>query len=111
MSSADDLLPDEDLTVDPLYVSSLKEFKWIVVAWSVNFAWVIGFCVVSGYGEGNGQHSADTELSLVLGMPSWVVWGVMLPWILASLFTAWFALTQIQDHPLDDSPTGETPHG
>lgn len=107
MSSADDLFSDEDLTFDPLYLSALRELKWIVVAWAVNFAWVIGFCVYIGYDSVGTTDSADAELRLVFGLPSWVFWGVMLPWILVTLFTGWFALTQIKDHPLEDAATGE----
>lgn len=101
MSQSDDSRQE----LDPLYASSIRELKWIIVAWAVNFAWVLGFCFLRGYG------SEESEISLVLGMPSWVFWGVMLPWILVTLFTAWFAMTQMADHPLEDSPTEESVDG
>ena len=97
MSQSDE--PQREL--DPLFVSSLRELKWILVAWGVNFAWVIGFCLSRGY------ETDGAELSLVLGMPAWVFWGVMLPMICVTLFTAWFALTQMADHPLEDPETEE----
>ena len=27
----------------------------------------------------------------IAGMPSWVFWGIMVPWALCALFTFWFA--------------------
>jgi hypothetical protein len=37
-----------------------------------------------------------------------VFWGVFVPWIVATLVTGWFALTQIEDHVLPDcSPAPE----
>lgn len=96
--------------LDPVCVSSLRELIWIVVAWTVSFAWVIGYCTWRGY---DGE---PTEFTLVLGMPSWVFWGILLPWVVVTAFTIWFALTQMADHPLDDvvseaDESGVTDHG
>jgi len=82
---------------DPVYRSSLREMKWIIVSWTICFFWVIGYTGLYGYPP------PDQPLTTVIGMPSWVFWGVFLPWVLAAVFSSWFALTQIQDHPLDDS--------
>ncbi len=89
--------------LDPLYVSSLRELKWILIAWCVNFAWVIGVCALLGYGDGDTK-----QVTTILGMPSWVFWGVFLPWIVVTLFIAWFALRVMKDHPLQESETEET---
>ena len=93
--------------LDPIFVSSLREAKWIVVAWTLNFAWVIGYSLSFGYRGGD----EPSELITRLGMPAWVFWGVFTPWIVTTLFTAWFALTQMDDHPLDDEPRGESVDG
>lgn len=87
---------DQDPQWDPLYLSSLREAKWIVVAWCVNCAWVVGYCRLYGY------DSFDTEnIKTILGMPSWAFWGLFVPWVTATVFTIWFALTQMEDHPLE----------
>ena len=133
MSSADEpqrdeAPPDGASPPDPLFVSSLRELRWIVIVWAISFAWVIGYCIVAGYDSAaydglehglehgleasGGQIGArDVELRLVLGMPSWVFWGVMLPWILVTLLTAWFALTQMADHPLENPLAQESVDG
>lgn len=88
---------DVDAELDPVFVSSLRESKWILSIWFANFAWVIGCSVLTGY-------DSDTEqrLETTLGMPRWVFWGVFLPWIVTAVLTSWFALTQMADHPLED---------
>jgi hypothetical protein len=86
---------------DPLFRSSLHELKWIIAIWAGTFVWVIGYCRLFGYGD-------DEAIDLTMGMPSWAFWGVFLPWGIASLASCWFALAQMQDHPLetDDSDDG-----
>ncbi len=91
---------------DPVYRSSLAEMRWILLLWAICFLWVIGYSKLYGYSP------TDEPLTTVMGMPSWVFWGVILPWGVSATISCWFALTQIQDHPLDDSATGEpTDHG
>ena len=92
---------EHDSPVDPVFASSLREFKWILLIWLVFFLWVIGYCYAFGYPD------PETPLVTVIGMPSWVFWGIFLPWIAATLASTWFALTQIKDHPLPDPPSIE----
>jgi len=98
---------EPDSPPDPVFESSLREFKWMLVIWLIHFLWVIGYCYAYGY------PAPETPLVTVLGMPSWVFWGIFVPWIVATLISTWFALTQIKDHPLPDLPsveaTGEHP--
>jgi fatty acid desaturase len=43
-----------------------------------------------------------SPLSFVLGMPFWVFWGVMVPWIVVSLITLWFAAYRMKDEDLGE---------
>lgn len=63
--------------------------------WLACFAWVIGYSLCFGSG------GDDRELAIVGGVPAWVFWGVGVPWIVATVFSTWFALTQMQEDPLD----------
>ena len=103
MSDGQDDQSRDDARLDPVYVTSLREAYWIVAAWAVNCLWVVGYCRLRGY------DSVDVEnLRTILGMPAWVFWGIFLPWIAATVFTIWFALKCIADHPLGgESETGE----
>ena len=35
-------------------------------------------------------------------MPSWIFWGVALPWFMATLVSIVFAARVMHDHPLDE---------
>lgn len=83
-------------STDPVFLSSLRESWRILFFWAIFFLWVVGYSTLFGYPP------EDQPLVTVLGMPSWVFWGVFLPWIVSGAITIWFALTQIEDHPLDD---------
>ena len=82
---------------DPIFASSLRELKWILVAWLAYFMWVMGYCGLFGY------EVDPADLKIVMGMPSWVFWGIVMPWIAATGFTAWFSMIKMEDHPLPDS--------
>lgn len=89
--------PVDDSELDPVFVSSLREAKSIFGIWLVMFAWVITVGLFFGYAT-----DPKAPIETTLGMPSWVFWGVFVPWGVTSLFTIWFALTQMADHPLED---------
>lgn len=81
---------------DPLVGSARRELG-VVLGFAVTFAlWSVGFCALFGY-----QKPAEGEpLRLVMGMPWWAFWGVMVPWLAAGLFTLWFAMFYMKDHDL-----------
>ena len=96
---------DFESSPDPVYQSSLREARWILVFWAVFFVWVVGYCSLFGY-------PAEGEpIATVLGMPAWVFWGIFVPWIVSGAITIWFALTQIEDHPLDEVVNAEDSDG
>lgn len=67
----------------------------MVGCWVGFAAWTLGY---------NAAHAFDAEGSaddLVWGMPSWVVFGILIPWILGLVLTVWFALRFMHDTPLD----------
>ncbi|MCD0461827.1 DUF997 family protein [Roseiconus lacunae] len=75
--------------------NSLRESKWILILWLLAFAWVVGYCGWFGY------HDPDQPLKLVFGIPSWVFWGVFLPWAISAAISVVFALTAMQDDSLE----------
>ncbi|MCY3628799.1 MAG: hypothetical protein OXI05_11570 [Bacteroidota bacterium] len=61
-----------------------REALHILVAWGICMIWTIGYCAFFAYGSG--------DISLLWGMPQWVVFGIALPWVIATLYSLWFAL-------------------
>ena len=71
------------------FLRARRETIQILAAWIVCLLWTIGYCALFAYGDG--------PTVLVWGLPSWVVFGIALPWASATVFSVWYTLTRIQD--------------
>jgi hypothetical protein len=87
-------LPQPD---DPLYLNSRREALLILVAWAVCLMWTVTYCYCFGY------YVAGEAIVMTLGMPSWVFWGVLVPWFLATVFSIWFGLCYMADDDLGET--------
>ncbi|MHC4400081.1 MAG: DUF997 family protein [Planctomycetota bacterium] len=81
--------------LDPVLVHTRREAAWILGAFLVCLVWSVSWCWVAGYGAGE-------TTAKVLGIPSWVFWGVVMPWLAADAFALWFCLFFIADDPLEE---------
>ena len=45
-----------------------------------------------------------SDIQVVLGMPAWVFWSVVLPWGLCFLFSIWFCFAHMADDDLGRDP-------
>jgi len=71
-----------------------KEFWFMIATWATFAAWTLTY---------NGlRASAEGPVEIVWGMPSWVVFGVALPWAVATGLTIWFSLAFMKDTPLEE---------
>jgi hypothetical protein len=75
-----------------------REGLLILGVWLAALVWSVSV----GYFAGSPPKGG--ELSLVLGMPAWVFWGVVLPWGLCLLFSVWFCFAYIADDDLGRDP-------
>jgi hypothetical protein len=75
-----------------------REGLLIMAVWALALAWSVGVGYVLGY-----RRAAD-EIGLVLGMPDWVFWSVVLPWGLVLLFSVWFCFFFMADDDLGRDP-------
>jgi hypothetical protein len=80
-----------------------REGLLIMIVWAVALVWSVSTGYLLGY------HRDPDDLRLILGMPDWVFWAVVLPWGLALLFTAWFCFAFMADDDLGRDPE-ERPH-
>ena len=69
-----------------------REFVYILIAWTVFMAWVIG------YANWHAYPADPSQIRLTFGLPKWVFWGIAVPWAAATTFTVWFALKILTDH-------------
>jgi hypothetical protein len=96
--------PDHSFTKDTVYRHSRREALWILVIWAFFAAWVLGITAWLGYGT-----EQDTPLKTVFGFPSWVFWGIAMPWMAANVVIILFASGYMKDDPLSDE-TRSTEH-
>ncbi len=99
----DEDLDDGDFPDDPVYVHARREALVVFLAWLVAGIVTISVSVWLGYDVD------PEEVTLILGIPSWVVLGVIVPWMLAVAFGAWFSLRYIVEDDLGSDPE-EPPH-
>lgn len=102
-----------------LYHNARREGWIVTIAWVVTLLWTVGVCYVMGY-----QHKPESLVvqlglaeagpphpGIILGFPDWVFWGIILPWLLASLFTVWFGLAGIVPDELGRDASDNTGEG
>jgi hypothetical protein len=82
---------------DPVFLNSRREFLIIMAVWALCLLWVVPYSYIFGY------HTVTdpADLKLVLGMPSWVVWGVGAPWMVANVITIVLCLWVIKEDDLE----------
>ena len=75
-----------------------REGLLIMAVWTLCLIW----SVASGYFLGYRRPAA--EMTLILGIPDWVFWSVVLPWGLCFLFSIWFCFAYMADDDLGHDP-------
>ena len=91
---------NEDYELDPVFVNAKREAKIILVSFAVFAVYTLSVSYSLGW---HSDHPGDTEPSMVLGIPSWVFWGILVPWIFANLVTGWFCFRFMRDDLLTDT--------
>ena len=110
------------LREDPVYLNCRREAILILVLWACCFVYTVTFCYLRGYhrhepsphanGPAIGQivgplerFNRDVEslsTPLGLGIPDWVLLGIVVPWLLCAVATMWFCWAFYTDDVLDD---------
>jgi hypothetical protein len=91
--SSGKLTPD----YDPVFVNSRREALIILCSWAACLVWAVPYCYLYGY---PGESFDPAQLETIWGIPSWVFWGIVAPWILATVFTLGFCLFVMSDDDL-----------
>jgi hypothetical protein len=108
MSSPADAAPassgGEQFELDPVFLHSRREAIAIFSLWFFCLLWSVPVCYAMGYG----QEIVPREVPTVLGMPSWIFWGLVLPWLVADAATIWLCFGFIKNDPLGEVAGEET---
>lgn len=98
--------PIEDTAAfDPVYLHARRETIVIICLFVGFLAWSITTCYALGY-----QLPTDSEpLSTTLGMPTWVFWGIFVPWIAVDLVAVWFCFFFMKDDDLGEGDADPLP--
>ncbi len=81
---------------DPLIRHARREAIAIAAVAVVATAYCLGYCAVFGYDR------AGEPIRFVLGFPSWVFWGIVAPWVVCVLISAWFSWRVLGDDDLGE---------
>lgn len=86
--------------LDPVFVHSWRETVAILILFSIFLIWSVGVSFWMGW-ESRYVPVDGSPISTTLGMPSWVFYGVMLPWAVVNLVAIWFCFAFIEDDDLE----------
>ncbi len=89
--------------LDASFRQSRKEMWVILAAWGVFLLWTgIGSAVLSA------SSTKPSLIPLIAGIPKWVAFGVVIPWVCALGFIIWFTTCFMKDTSLESDQDGET---
>ena len=95
---------DPDYELDPTYSNSLKETKIILLIFAVWAAYTLTVAYQFGYPPPRPSGDATVpEVATVLGMPAWIFWAIVVPWLAANFITAWFCFAYFSDDELNEA--------
>lgn len=92
----------EPAEYDSVFLNSRKEAIFIFGVWVVAFLWAVPYSYLNGYPENFEPETFTT----ILGIPSWLFWGIAVPWIVADVVTTWFCFCYMKDDDLGESHEG-----
>jgi hypothetical protein len=117
MPNPEALDPSQD---DPVYLNCRREAIFILALWACCFVYTVGFCYLTGYAshEPTPQSTGPALGAMVgslhdfdrtpeslrsplgLGIPDWVFYGVVMPWLTCIVLTFLFCLFVFKEDDL-----------
>ncbi|MDA1014831.1 MAG: DUF997 domain-containing protein [Planctomycetota bacterium] len=82
--------------LDPVFLNSRKEALAVFLTWVVALLWAVPVCYFMGFRTG----IDSTNVSMVMGIPTWVFWGIAFPWLVADVVTTWMCFKVIKNDDL-----------
>ncbi|ADB17450.1 conserved hypothetical protein [Pirellula staleyi DSM 6068] len=60
---------------DPLLINARREALLVLATWIIAGTFSVSYCYLYGYGL------TPEQLHFTLGFPSWILYGVVIPWV------------------------------
>ncbi|MDB5335448.1 MAG: hypothetical protein JWN70_1067 [Planctomycetaceae bacterium] len=114
---------------DPVLISARREALVVFACWAIAMTWSVSYCYLNGYitdpslisnkqkvevrqpAQPGGipelwvDHGKGSQrVEFVLGFPSWIFWGVALPWWICTAFSLFFGAFIVRDEDLGLDP-------
>lgn len=91
------------------FASAKKEALIVVALVAISLVWTLGYCALRGY-----QHPPDSwlvrsglarsrsaeDFAAVAGVPDWILYGIVAPWVFSTLATVYLSLRGMADDDL-----------
>jgi len=87
---------------DPVFLHSRREAIIIFSVWFVALLWSVPYCYFHGFPETFDPATFETTL----GIPTWLFWGILVPWLVADVFTIWFCFFYMKEDDLGEAREG-----
>lgn len=96
--------PPGSYEYDPVFLHARREAFVIVGLFAIFCGWSLAVSFSSGY---QSPGASGAQVDLVLGMPSWVFWGIFLPWVVVDVVAVWFCFFFMKNDDLGEAHEGE----
>ena len=85
----------------PILQTARREALVVAAMWVAAGTWAVGYSYTHGYG------ATPDKLHFTLGFPTWVFWGIVVPWVLCALASLVIANVVMTDADLGLEPGEE----
>lgn len=90
--------PNEaDWELDPQFLQARREMFVVLGLFFASFVWTMVVSYLLGYRTVSPEEVQ--EPSLIWGMPLWVFWGILVPWMAIDIVAIWFCFYYMKDEP------------
>jgi hypothetical protein len=89
---------------DPVLRAAWREALVVFTLWGAALIWSVGYCALFAYPPKDQLAEAAAKLTFTLGFPTWVFWGIVVPWVLCAIVSFFISRFVICDADLGIDP-------
>jgi len=102
--------PSAEDRLDPVYLHARRELRFLLIVFTAAVVWALSVSYLLGYVPA-GESIDPDQVATMFGLPAWVWWGILAPWLVIDVVTVVFCLAVMKDDDLgpDDEAATEAP--